>query len=160
MIIITTVDHHVKQVARGGSVSESQIRRLSDCLEVQRTKAIYCETVDICIQDREQAAARLGTIFAPEVRADYGQGVLNGRQAVIGFLIEAIVSNNESLWHSLHTPRIDVSGDIARAQWTVMVRMRHRGASESEMIYGRYIDELRRAPAGWLISSIRFIQEP
>jgi ketosteroid isomerase-like protein len=159
MIIITTVDHHVKQVARGGSVGERETGQLADSLQVQAIKADYCETVDICIQHRDQAATRLGELFTDDVRADYGLGPLSGREAVIAFLLDAIVSNNESLWHSIHTPHIDVSGDTARAQWTVMVRMRHKGAGASDVLYGRYVDELRRTPRGWLISSIRFIQE-
>jgi ketosteroid isomerase-like protein len=132
---------------------------MRDSLQLQTIKAIYCETADLCVKDSAKAASRLRELFTPDVQADYGMGLLNGRDAVIGFLSEAIISNNESLWHSLHTPHIDVQGDTATAEWTVLVRMKPKGAAASEMIYGRYIDEFRRTPQGWLISSIRFLQE-
>jgi hypothetical protein len=140
-------------------VGEQEIRRLSDSLQLQAIKATYCETVDICMRDRALAATRLAEIFTADVQADYGMGVLAGREAVLGFLLDAIFAGTETLWHSIHTPHLDVSGDKATAQWTVLVRMRRKGGAASEVLYGRYIDEFRRTPQGWLISSIRFIQE-
>ena len=132
---------------------------LSDVLQLQVLKAAYCETVDACFQDTGKATARLAELFTEDVRADYGMGPLNGRKAVIGFLLDAIVSTNESLWHSLHTPLINVTGDTATGHWTVMVRSKHKGAATPDMIYGRYLDEFRRTSQGWQISTIRFVQE-
>ncbi len=87
------------------------------------------------------------------------QGPLEGRKAVIAFLVDAIITTNDSLWHSLSTPRIEVNDDTATGHWTVMVRMKHKGSEAVEILYGRYVDEFRRTPAGWRISSVRFIQE-
>jgi ketosteroid isomerase-like protein len=160
MIIITTVDHHVKQAACGGSVNQQQISRLSDVLQLQELKAIYCETADACVEAGSKAADRFSTLFTEDVHADFGMGPLEGRAAVIAFLVEAIITTNETLWHTIHTPRIDVRGDTATGHWTVMVRMRHKGSSSSEILYGRYVDEFRRTPEGWRLSSVRFTQEP
>lgn len=133
--------------------------RLSDVLQLQTMKAIYCETVDACVSGGSESAERLSALFTEDVQADYGLGPLNGRKAVVEFLIDAIVSNNDALWHSIHTPRIDVSGDTAVGQWTIMVRMKHKGSTTFDMLFGRYVDEFRRTPQGWRICSVRFTQE-
>ena len=57
MIIITTVDHHVKQRPGEQSVNETQfnyaqqISRANDSLHLQAIKATYCAAVDACAQD-------------------------------------------------------------------------------------------------------------
>jgi hypothetical protein len=56
MIIITTVDHHVKQRAGEGSVNETQfnyaqqISRANDSLHLQAKKATYCAAAAACAQ--------------------------------------------------------------------------------------------------------------
>jgi ketosteroid isomerase-like protein len=140
-------------------VNEHQISRLSDLLQLQALKAAYCETVDACVKAGAAAAARLGDLFTEDVRADYGMGPLIGRNAVTGFLVDAIVANNDALWHSIHTPRIDVTGDTAVGRWTLIVRMKRKGSAAFDELFGRYLDEFRRTPKGWRISSVRFIQE-
>jgi hypothetical protein len=148
-----------------GSVNEPQINggqdilRVKDILHLQAMKAIYCETVDACTADDGTAAARLAELLTEDVHADYGMGPLHGRNAVIEFLVSAIAANNDSLWHSIHTPRIDVSGDTATGRWTLMVRMKRRHSTVFEALYGRYLDEFRRTQQGWRISCVRFIQE-
>jgi hypothetical protein len=138
---------------------EQKISRVNDILHLQAMKATYCEIVDACVNDGGNAAARLADLFTEDVQADYGMGLLNGRKAAIDFLVDAIVANNDSLWHAIHTPRIDVSGDTATGQWTLMVRMRRKQSTVFDTLYGRYLDEFRRTQQGWRISSIRFIQE-
>ena len=140
-------------------MNEHEISRLSDLLRLQAIKAAYCETVDACVKDGAAAAARLGEIFTEDVRADYGMGALNGRNAVVRFLVDAIVANNDALWHSIQTPRIEVTGDTAVGRWTLIVKMKRKGAATSEELFGRYLDEFRRTPQGWRISSVRFVQE-
>ena len=61
MIIITTVDHHVKQRAGEGSVNETQfnyaqqISRANDSLHLQAMKqamkATYCSAAEPCTPD-------------------------------------------------------------------------------------------------------------
>jgi ketosteroid isomerase-like protein len=111
------------------------------------------------MKDGGKAAARLAQLLTEDVHADYGMGPLNGRNAVIEFLVGTIVATNDSLWHSIHTPRIDVSGDTATGHWTLMVRMKRKHSTMFDTLYGRYLDEFRRTQQGWRISSIRFIQE-
>jgi ketosteroid isomerase-like protein len=142
-----------------GISDERQISRVNDVLQLQAIKATYCEIVDACTRDSGTAAARLAGLFTEDVHADYGMGPLNGRDAVIEFLVGAIVANNDSLWHAIHTPRIDVSGDTATGHWTLMVRMKQKNSTVFDTLYGRYFDEFRRTQQGWRISSVRFIQE-
>src|SRR5260370_4209881 len=136
---------------RGGSVNEREISRLSDILQLQAMKATYCDAVDACTKDGGKAAARLAELFTEDVYADYGMGPLNGRNAVIEFLVGTIVATNDSLWHSIHTPRIDVSGDTATGHWTLMVRMKQKNTTTFDTLYGRYLDEFRRTQQGWRI---------
>jgi hypothetical protein len=161
MIIITTVDHHVKPGWRreGGNVNEHESRWPGDVMQLQTLKATYCDIVDACAKDGDRAAECLAGILTEDIQADYGMGPLSGRNAVISFLVRSIVANNESLWHSIHTPRIEVSGDSATAQWTLLVRMKQKGSTTFDTLYGRYFDEFRRTAEGWRISRIRFIQE-
>ena len=57
MIIITTVDHHVKQRTGEGSVNETQfnyaqqISRANDSLHLQAMKATYCAAAEPCAPD-------------------------------------------------------------------------------------------------------------
>jgi hypothetical protein len=53
----------------------------------------------------------------------------------------------------------DCAGDAAVGRWTIMARLKRRGSTVPDTLYGRYQDEFRRTPQGWRISSVRFIQE-
>jgi hypothetical protein len=140
-------------------VNEQGITNLSDILALESLKAAYCETVDACASDPAGATARFSELFTADVRAQYGMSPLTGRVGVIGFLVATVGASNESLWHSIHTPRIDVTGDTAVGRWTVMARLKRKGVATADTVIGRYQDEFRRTPRGWRISSVRFIQE-
>jgi len=143
----------------GERVNEHRISRLCDILQLQQVKATYCETVDECARNVDKAAASFGELFTEDAQADYGMGPLQGRSALIDFLVNVIAASNDSLWHSLHTPRIDVTGDTAVGHWTVLARLKRKGASTAEMLCGRYLDEFRRTGQGWQISSVHFMRE-
>jgi hypothetical protein len=140
-------------------VNEHEISRVRDILQLQAMKAVYCETVDSCVKDSTNAAAVFRELFTADVKADYGLGPLNGRDAVSEFLLGAIAATSDSLWHSIHSPRIDVTGHTAVGRWTIMARMKHKGSTTFDTLFGRYLDEFRRTPQGWRVSSVRFIRE-
>jgi SnoaL-like domain len=73
--------------------------------------------------------------------------------------LKAAYCETDAVWHSIHTPRMDVTGDTAVGRWTLIVRMRRKGSTTSDELFGRYLDEFRRTPNGWRISAVRFIQE-
>jgi hypothetical protein len=130
-----------------------------DVIELQAMKALYCEIADGSVKDTPKAARQFRELFALELSADYGLGLLKGCDAVIDFLVTAIASTNDSLWHSIHSPQIHVNGDTAAGRWTVMVRMRPKGSTTTNVLIGRYQDEFRRTSEGWKFSSIRFVAE-
>lgn len=140
-------------------MNEPKCDPLLDLFQLQALKAIYCETVDDSVNDVNRAAARLRELFTEDATADYGTGVLEGRDAVIGFLLKAISTGSDSAWHSIHSPRIEIDGDTAIGRWTLMARMTRKGSTQVETIIGRYGDEFRRTPGGWRISCVRFKRE-
>src|SRR5882757_5029161 len=109
--------------AGGGLVSEQGIMKLSDIVALQSMKAIYCETVDDCARNARDAAARFNELFTEDVRADYGMGALDGRNAVVEFLVGAIGAIN------------------AVGRWTIMARLKRKGSTVPDTLYGRYQDE-------------------
>lgn len=138
---------------------ELMLRRLQDTIQLQALKAVYCEAVDDCVKDAGRAAARLQDIFTADATGDYGAGVLQGRDAVIGFLMNAIGAGSDSTWHAIHSPRIEIDGDAGVGRWTIMARRRPKGSRDVETIIGRYCDDFRRTSDGWRISCVRFIRE-
>jgi hypothetical protein len=142
-------------------MKEVELNEVRDIMQLQAVKALYCEIVDSITSDAAGAAARLRELFAADVKADYGMGMslLQGCDAVADFLLTAIGASNQALWHSIHSPRIEVHGDSAVGRWTVLVRLKVKGAATTTMLFGRYVDEFRRTPAGWRLSFIRFIQQ-
>lgn len=142
-------------------MQEAELGEVRDVLQLQAVKALYCETIDSITADAAGAAVRLRQLFVPDAKADYGMGmsVLEGRDAVADFLLKAIGAGNEALWHSIHTPRIEIQGDRAVGRWTVLVRMKAKGATQAAMLFGRYVDEFQRTAAGWKVSFVHFFPE-
>jgi ketosteroid isomerase-like protein len=142
-------------------MQEAEFREVHDILQLQALKALYCETIDSITRDAAAASVRLRQLFVPDVKADYGMGmsVLEGRDAVADFLLKAIGASNEALWHSIHTPRIEVKGDRAVGRWTILVRMKAKGAAQAAMLFGRYVDEFQRTSTGWKVSFVHFLPE-
>ena len=142
-------------------MQEAEFREVRDILQLQAVKALYCQTIDSITQDAAGASVRLRQLFVPEAKADYGMGmsVLEGRDAVADFLLKAIGAGNEALWHSIHTPHIEIQGDHAVGRWTVLVRMKAKGAAQAAMLFGRYVDEFQRTAAGWKVSFVHFFPE-
>ena len=126
-----------------------------DFVEIQNLKARYCETVDRGARDPEGLPIRLAEIFAEDAIGDYGTGLLEGRAAIIEFLMTQICAPLDWLFHALHTPRIEIDGDSATGHWTVIAQSRAIGTDSIETLIGRYQDSFRRTSSGWRIASIR-----
>ena len=43
-----------------------------------------------------------------------------------------------------------------RATWTVIVRIKAKGAATSGILFGRYMDEFHRASDGWRIRRVKW----
>jgi SnoaL-like protein len=140
-------------------MSQDLVRKIADTLEIQNLKATYCQAADAVTRDAAGSTEILRSLFIPEVNADYGVAICEGRDALVGYLVKMIGDMNEWLMHGLQTPRIEVDGDSARGEWVVMVQIKQRQLSGKEMLVGRYIDEFVRTPEGWRISDVKFAEE-
>ena len=79
-----------------------------------------------------------------------------GADALGGFLCTAIAGNSEWVLHMIHTPLIEVAGETATGDWTVMAHLKRREGGRVDVVMGRYSDEFRRTPEGWRISRVTF----
>lgn len=132
---------------------------IADTLAIQSLKALYCEGADLLPADAARAADMLAGVFAADAVADYGNGLLEGRDAIIGFLVDGISPVRDWLWHAIHSPFVEVRGDEAEARWTIVAMMRDKGSDAIERAYGRYADRFVRTPQGWRIATMRWIEE-
>lgn len=138
-------------------MNEDELKRLYDVIEIQALKARYCAASDAIVKDRAKAAAQFQDLFTEDATCDYGMGKLDGRDALCNFLIDTIGSAMEQLWHSVHTPLIEIDGDTAKGRWSGILRSRPKGADSFQMQYGHYADTFRRTPSGWRIASLRWV---
>lgn len=125
---------------------------------IQNLKARYCATADRSAHDPDGARRAFHTLFAADVVADYGFGVLAGADAAAEFMCTAVPGNSEWMLHMLHTPLIEVQGDTALGQWTVAVQSKRRDGGTIDEIAGRYADGFRLTAEGWRIAEVRFTQ--
>lgn len=138
------------------SMSETTV---ADILAIERVTALYCEVVDMAVRDAAEAARQMQSIFAENITADYGNGPITGRDAVINFLAYDICASRDWLWHAIHTPNIVVEGNQATGSWTVVAMMRVKGESATGSVVGRYRNAFVRTPEGWRISLMRWTTE-
>ena len=123
-------------------------------IAIQNLKARYCLGADLSPEDAAGARLVFDEILTDDVVGDYGMGELIGREALTDFLVTAIAANSEWMIHMLHSPLIDIDGERAKGQWTVLVKTQRRGGAV-ETVFGRYEDEFILTPAGWKIVRVR-----
>jgi hypothetical protein len=123
---------------------------------IQNLKARYCAAADRSAHDPAGAREDFGSIFLPDVVGDYGFEPMQGAAALTGFLCTAIAGNSEWLLHMIHSPLIDIAGDRATGDWTVMVHLKRREGGQVDVVIGRYSDEMRLTPEGWRIARVTF----
>lgn len=124
-------------------------------IEIQNLKARYCGAADLSADDPAEARRLFAEIFADDFVGDYGFDPLIGPEAITSFLCTSIAANSEWMIHMLHSPRIEINGDQATGDWTVMAYMKRRDGSEDRVL-GRYSDVFRRTPGGWRIARVAF----
>jgi hypothetical protein len=125
-------------------------------LAIQNLKARYCAVADSAADDPDGALAAFGLVFLPDVEADYGFGSMLGADALGRFLCTAIAGNSEWVLHMIHTPSIQITGDTATGDWTVMAHLKRRETGEVDLVRGRYSDQFRLTPEGWRIARVNF----
>ncbi len=127
-----------------------------DVLAIQNLKARYCAVADSAADDPDGALAAFGSVFLPDVEADYGFEPMRGADALGKFLCTAIAGNSQWVLHMIHTPMIEITGDTAKGDWTVMAHLKRRESGEVDLVRGRYSDEFRLTPEGWRIARVTF----
>lgn len=125
-------------------------------LAIANLKARYCAAADMAASDENAARAMMADVFTDDFVGDYSFDPLAGPQAIIDFLCTMIGGN--SLWavHMLHSPRIEVKGERATGDWTVLVHLKRRATGAVDIVLGRYTDSFRLTPVGWRIEKVIF----
>ncbi|MCI4592346.1 nuclear transport factor 2 family protein [Sphingobium sp. BYY-5] len=125
-------------------------------LAIANLKARYCAAADRVAQDSAEARNLFADIFTADFIGDYGMGLLEGGQAITDFLCTAIAGNSLWVLHMLHSPQIEIDGDQAAGDWTVLVKLKRRENGVIDTVLGRYSDQFRLTPQGWRIARVRF----
>lgn len=65
------------------------------------------------------------------------------------------------MWHSVHSPVIEVNGDEATGRWTLLAMAVpiDKPSAPPFSVYGRYIDSFRRVGGVWQQSKLYFFNE-
>lgn len=140
---------------------DPETRRLADIEAIRRLKAAYGLAFDDLINSyAPEKAGRFGALFTEEVEAKFADSpATSGRAAIVDFIAVQVRSRRAWMWHSFHSPLIEVDGDTATGQWTVHCVAMCKGAAKADTIIGRYRDVYVRTPEGWRQSSLVFLNE-
>lgn len=123
------------------------VAALHDRDGIARTLAMFCLCVD------EYDIEGLDDVFTEDCEVDYGPGrggPKSGRAAVTARIAEGQAQFLRT-HHQLGQSLVDLDGDTAHAITYVTAWHRERDESVSEVRL-RYLDDLRRTPAGWRIA--------
>jgi SnoaL-like domain len=127
-----------------------------DAVAIATAKARYCAASDLCPTDIDAALAGFRAVFTDDVIGDYGFRTFIGFDDLTGFMTTAVAGNSEWMVHMLHSPQIEVNGDLGTGDWTVMGQMKRRETGLIDTVLGRYSDEFRRTSDGWRIAKVTF----
>lgn len=125
-------------------------------LAIANLKARYCFAADLAATDPYQARILFADIFTDDFYGEYGVEPLVGAGAITDFLCTAIAASSEWMIHMMGSPRIEIRGESATGDWTILVHSLRKEDGELGVIRGRYSDEFRLTEQGWRISKILF----
>jgi ketosteroid isomerase-like protein len=139
----------------GKREDSARIERLEAVNDILYVKNRYGELVDRLSSriDRADLDA-LGNLFTEDTFVDFIAVQLRGRQAVLDLYGGVMQKNLAWVWHSFHSPIIEVNGDRASGRWTLQgITIAHNSPTPTT-VYGRYSDEFVRTPEGWRIAKL------
>ena len=141
--------------------ADARLERLEAIQAILHVKHRYGELVDRLSGrlDRSDLEA-LGELFIEDAFVDFVSVQLVGRQAILDLYGGAMQKNFSWVWHSFHSPVIEVAGDRASARWTLQGMTIGHDSPTPTTVYGRYSDELVRTSKGWRISRMVLIPGP
>lgn len=139
----------------------ARLERLEAIDAITRLKHRYGELVDgLSVHIDTRAVEALGELFTEDAFVDFASVQLPGRQAVLDLYGGAMQKQFSWIWHSFHSPIIDVNGDRASGRWTLQgITITHENPTPTT-VYGRYCDEFVRTSTGWRISRMVLIPGP
>ena len=129
---------------------EPLLADLRDRLAIADVLAAFCERVD------EYDIPGLAEVFTEDCFTDYGPG----RGGPVSGLadVQARIGRGQAEFrrthHQLGQSRVTLAGDEATAITYVTATHEHRDGARSR-VHLRYLDRLRRTPAGWRIAERR-----
>lgn len=141
------------------------IGKLADIQDIQRIKGLYCDLIDrIRREGKNTDVEHLASLFTEDAVLDFsslGQGTPKGRVAIVEHFTKTLPSAVAWMWHSVHTPVIEINGDEATGRWTLLAMAVpiDNPSTPPFSVYGRYIDTFRRIGGVWYQSSLCFLNE-
>jgi SnoaL-like domain len=147
--------------AQAGADLAARIARLEaiDC--ILTIKHRYGELVDRLSSRIDQADIKaLGELFTEDAFVDFVVVKLPGRQAILDLYGGAMQKNFAWVWHSFHSPIVEVNGDRASGRWTLQGLTIAHNSPTPTTVYGRYADEFVRTPQGWRLSKMVLLPGP
>lgn len=128
---------------------------------ILKVKHRYGELVDrLSSRIDQDDLADLGQLFTEDAEVDFVSVKLEGRKGVLALYGGQMQANIAWVWHSFHSPVIDVDGDRASARWTLQGLTVAVGETRPTTLYGRYNDELVKVDGRWQISKLQLVMGP
>lgn len=136
-------------------------QRLLDLEAIHRVKATYGRVVDGVVTDGGGVRVEeFEEVFQPDAELNF-PGTLGrhvGMTAIQALFGETLAGTRATMWHSFHSPLIDLNGDTASGVWTVHAFVRAYGEEDQppSQVFGRYEETYVRTPRGWRIQTLTF----
>jgi hypothetical protein len=142
----------------------NDVQWVKDVEEIKMSKARYGVLVDAIPERGMEAANELAQLFTETCDLDFV--ALFGRKLtthdeVRHYFGEVMHRSRGWMWHSFHSPIIEVKGDVATTHWTMLAMSTSRDDPNAEprISYGYYQDEHVRTPTGWKQSKLSFVNQ-
>lgn len=123
-----------------------KLTELVDRGEIHDVLMRYCRGVDRCDEDV------LKSVYHDDSYDDHGYWRGNGHEFAT-FVVDRLMTANQSTTHSVTNVLIDLDGDSARSESQVMVTLVRRGEPTMVDLMGaRYLDKFTRRDGIWRIA--------
>lgn len=115
---------------------------------LEQLKFAYCRLLD------QKRFVELGGLLTEDCTASYGGGAieLQGRDAVLRFLTDAMGSERILTSHLVSHPEIEVRGDTATGSWALVDVVIHEEAGVAIRGASYYADRYARVDGAWRIA--------
>lgn len=124
---------------------------LADRCALHDAKARYCRTLDT--KDWDGYADLLTEDYVLNVSEGTGLAVIKGRDAALAMVRASIGTARTA--HHVHSPEIDIDGDVAHAIWALQDRVIWADDRPSMTGYGHYHERWVRKDGTWKLAALR-----